>query len=235
METTTKILIVSGSSLALLGLSIYIYNTEYKPVIAKNIIDNLKDYKNDKKAIDFSKGVNYYYDKKGNILKIKNNEESTDFIFVNNQKIDLFTDELGYLIRCVYGEAGNVTNEGKIISYNAKLAVAEVVKNRVKTNYGGYKNYIDIIEKTGFDATKKDYYKNPKNIYPKHISYVKRFLECIKVSIIVFYNRSETSQGSIFFCTPAMLNKTVSYKGYEIADVKGVDKYYEFTFFKPIK
>jgi len=86
MENTTKI-ILALSGITLTGLSIYRYNKYYKPIRANKILDNLKNYEYNKKPIDFTKGVDFYYDKKANILRLKNNEDSKDFIFVNNQKI----------------------------------------------------------------------------------------------------------------------------------------------------
>ena len=157
--------------------------------------------------------------------------------------------ELGVMSRAVYGEAGGETihTKGKVISEEAKLGVAEVIRNRANddtTNgeqygysryFSKYNTYSNVVENTGFDATSSEKFKDPIGYYrsdnnPKQAK--SEFLKSVSASLKAHYQKTNSTQGSMYFITPAEASKPSSWKSMEKVDVTGVNPQTEFTFYK---
>lgn len=163
-------------------------------------------------------------------------------------EIDLESD-LGKMARAVYGEAGGETEhtKGKVISEEAILGVAEVIRNRAQDRtpnsekygwnryFSSFNTYSEVIENTGFDATALSKYKDPVAYYTdnKNPEQAKlEFLKSISAAIKAHFQNTNTTQGALYMLTPAVASKPSSWKGVTAVSVPGVDSNTEFTFYK---
>jgi hypothetical protein len=206
----------------------------------------------------------HVFDKKGNHLYTTKNDQPDRFFIQDGYtvsaddpnmvpmpqltEIDLNSD-LGTMARAVYGEAGGETihTGGKVISEEAKLGVAEVIRNRAdddtpnSAEYGysryfsKYSTYSDVVENTGFDATSTTKFKDPRSYYANSSNPEQaksEFLRSVSASINAHYQNTNTTSGALYFITPSEASTPSSWKNMEKVNVTGVNPKTEFTFYK---
>lgn len=237
----TRTILISGISLlASVGIGYYFYkrrNTENRE---------------ENKQMFLLKSQNpicedIYINTKGEIIKRELNNLANDnfYIFLTHKTfipIGLESD-LGYLARAVLSEAGGATTNGKTISFKAKLAVAEVIKNRKIDNtpnsakykylryFSKYNTYKSVILNTGFDGIKKSEFLTPFKHY-KEFGFRDEFIKCFQSAVFVYYNEINLTQNSFFFYTPSRVTKPRSWSFLYEVNVLGVEPYFEFSFLK---
>jgi len=143
----------------------------------------------------------YYFALTGDLKKIQPASDGKDSFFLQNNSspsgyipIDLYNSDLGLLIRIVYCEARSET-------YKCKLAVAEVIRNRVKSSE--FKNTLkDVI----YEPNQFGCINHPSFLhYEQFINKPKEkesFLTAIVVSIKVLYQNSKIYPENLLFFRP---------------------------------
>lgn len=193
--------------------------------------------------------MDYIYSTYGQLIEIRqNNEGSNQFYVQINEfllvKIDLnnsnstMSSELGYLSRILAAESltAQFSDYSKNISMYTRVCVAQTIRNRKNSNIGTwskYKTYRDIILKTGY-ATSAYEFKETEKWLEKPIA-LKRFTEeVLPVAIFVFFNKTDFTNNAVGFYTPAKTSDEIAelFTNTKTIEIKGVDPYYEFTFWK---
>jgi hypothetical protein len=234
------------SILVSLGISVLsMFNIE--------VVEPPKEYFPEKQEITNNYHIqhaDYYYSLRGELIETKNNDSDEDHFYVKINKnfsipIDLsgknkslISTDIGYLARILSAETLTYVKKGQAMHIDmfTRVCIAESIKNRKESQMGFYANYNtfkDVILHTGYATYAKEFRYTEKWLNNNVAK--KRFVEeVLPVAIFEYFNKTNFTNGATGFITPAKLSRTkyLAFQKRKLIEIKGIDPYYEFTFWK---